>query len=655
MKMCKTIVLLLMFVNANLIATTIVAGYWNGDSVQYYEQQVALGLEKGKTEGDVEDYLDSLGADILLHFRSFGLGLIKLPSKLDLFDYIDTLENHPAIKFAEPSLFGYYAATNPNDEYYADSLYQWPLRNTGQPPTYGTEDADIDANLGWDYEKDAESVLVAILDSGIPTALDDVTLIHEDLDDTTKILFGISTDPDMDYLYDESGHGTHVAGIIAAEPNNSVGIAGIIDKGQVLIIKVGGGLGGSQAYLAAGINYAVDYADTSGHKLIINASLAYYAWNEMLETAVIGAHEAGALQVFCAGNDSIDKVALPALYAFNNAQSEFPGGESWLGYESVISVAATDKDDERPSYSNYDTDYIRISLAAPGGGEGANTDMVFSCLRDTTYGWLSGTSMATPHVSGLAALAWERFPSLDATEIRTLLEKASEDVNGGGEDKELGHGRINAYYTLAPPSAPQNLAISGDEDDHPLLDWDANDEPDLVKYNIYKKESTGYWFKFGSVSSPTTQWEDGSCTIGGRFDPLLQYKITAEDYTEQESGFSNTVSSTYNGTSKEIAGSDPESNNLPTKYNLSEAYPNPFNPSTTFSYDLPKTTDVEITIYNLAGHAVWTYKEVDKSAGFYSLEWSGIADGGNQVPSGVYLISFVSPDFRAVQKAVLVK
>ncbi len=533
-------------------------------------------------------------------------------------------------------------------------MYQWPLRNTGQAPSNGTNDADIDLPEAWDYETDADGVLVAIIDSGIPCEPDNSTLTHEDLDDSEKILIGPVYADGESYIDDYRGHGTHVAGIIAAETNNSTGIAGIIWSGQVLIIKAIDGWG----YISSGaatnaINYAVDYADTSSHELIINGSFHAYTWAQNLETAVIGAHDSGALQVYCAGNDKIDTVALPALYAHKNFQSEFPPSKMWPGYGSVLSVGATDHNDERPSYSNYDTTLKRISLAAPGGGSDSIAHKVFSTLPEDEYGYMSGTSMAAPHVSGLAALAWERFPNLTATEIRTLLEKASEDVNNNGFDHELGHGRINAFYTLAPPSAPVNLRLSGTQGQNPILTWNANIEPDLESYEIYKKEGISNWFHTASVNCTTETWTDGSVEIGDKFDPFVYYKITAEDYTEQESGYSNFVSTRLGSSSKEIA--DSGSNNIPTTYALSDAYPNPFNPSTTIKYQLPKTTKVNINIYDISGRVIWSQVNSNEPAGYYSIVWSGAKSTGDQSDSGVYLIELTTPEFRAVKKAVFIR
>ncbi len=435
-------------------------------------------------------------------------------------------------------------STQPDD---TDFDHQWALHNTGASPHNGEPDADIDAPEGWDFETEKSTVLLAILDSGLP------------YDDSTDQL----THPDLD------------------APNRYI----------------------------------------------------------------IG----------------IDGMFLPPRFASRCYRNDPPDNLEWLAYKSVIAVAAINKDDEQAHYSSYNPGYEYISLAAPGG-EGISYDGILSLFPNYTsfahtdsMGYLWGTSMAAPMVSGLAALIWERFDQEDAEGIRTILENSAEDVNSDGFDEELGHGRINVYYALAPPATPQNLTIDGDVGENPLLEWDANEEPDLEEYNIYKKEGAGNWFQIGTVDVPDTQWTDVSCEIGTRFDPLVYYQVKAEDFTEQESAASNTVFTRVEGINKRIdeyAGLTAE---IPTIFTLKQVYPNPFNPSTTIQYALPKTSDVLITVYDLLGRTVWSYEEVAQSPGLYSIRWNGLNDSGKQVASGIYLISFSTPEFRAVQKAVLIR
>ncbi len=580
---------------------------------------------------------------------------------------LDSLNSYSEFRYAEPSFACTLFTTHPNDPYYAGTspatfAYQWALHNTGQSPPSGTTDADIDAPEAWDYETGDSDVLVAILDTGIPYNDVTQTLLHNDLNDANKFIIGpvFAIDDRMDpvtTMHDVLGHGTHIAGILGAETNNSYGIAGVAWGCKILVIKTYHTYPQSDD-MARGIIAAVD----SSADVITICSGAGSAWNSTLEVAIDYAYDNDVLVVCAAGNQG--GVTYPAkFYYANNPDS------SQTGFSNVVSVGATTKNDAIASFSSYDAGENHIRVSAPGGqnmdGDYSTRDTsdIYSTLypgqfipqTNTYYGFCSGTSMASPHVAGLAGLIRSRFPSLTAQEVAVVLEKSADDIESAGVDPKSGYGRINAHTALAPPAAPANLSLTGSQGQHPQLDWDANDEPDLDRYNIYKKEGAGNWFLTGYVNSTTTTWTDGSVEIGDKFDPFVYYKINASDYTEQKSPYSWTVSTRLGSTSKEIAESDPESNNLPTTYDLSEVYPNPFNPSTTIRYQLPKSTIVNINIYDISGRVIWSRDNSLEPAGYYSIVWSGETSTGAQTQSGVYLIEFTTPKFRSVKKAVYIR
>lgn len=232
------------------------------------------------------------------------------------------------------------------------------------------------------------------------------------------------------------------------------------------------------------------------------------------------------------------------------------------GYNTVISVAATDYHDSVATYSSYNLDSIHISVAAPGGayddGYPVDAGDIFSTMPnyhviyngypryvDQTYGYLPGTSMAAPHVTGLAALILSRFPDYSPTDIRNLIEQSAEDVNSSsyqGEDKYLGWGRINAFYALAPPAAPQNLTLTN-EGGNPRLNWYANTEPDLKEYHLYKELSINCFpcdVDTFMIPCSTNTYLDEWFDIGGRppWD-FVKYWVKAEDISDQESTPSN--------------------------------------------------------------------------------------------------------------------
>ncbi|MFQ6609053.1 MAG: S8 family serine peptidase, partial [Fidelibacterota bacterium] len=202
-----------------------------------------------------------------------------------------------------------------------------------------------------------------ILDTGIPLGIypndESDSLSHPDLSNPERYILGPNTaDPGSSVKDDRSGHGTHVTGIIAAETNNGTGIAGITWNSRVLVIKVFGGPIGTIDAIGDGIIAAVDsnvqVIQCSGGERLANIP-------SNLEIAVRYAHESGILQIYSAGNAQDDGVAYPALFAFKGS-SPYQNG-----YSSVLSIAATDHNDDRSYYSSYNPTEINISVAAPGG------------------------------------------------------------------------------------------------------------------------------------------------------------------------------------------------------------------------------------------------------------------------------------------------
>jgi hypothetical protein len=218
---------------------------------------------------------------------------------------------------------------------------------------------------------------------------------------------------------DDNGHGTHCAGIIAAAINNSIGIAGLAQV-RIMAEKVldSGGYGYAD-WVANGIIHAAD----SGAK-IISMSLGGYGYSELLHEAVKYAYDHGVLIIAAAGNDNTNMKLYPA------------------GYDEVIAVAATDQYDKKAWFSNWG-DWIE--LAAPGVD-------IYSTVPWGYQSW-SGTSMATPHVSGVAALVWSLHPNKTRDWVRLWLRYTADDLGDPGFDVYYGYGRINARKAVeqTPP------------------------------------------------------------------------------------------------------------------------------------------------------------------------------------------------------------
>lgn len=188
-----------------------------------------------------------------------------------------------------------------------------------------------------------------------------------------------------------------------------------------------------------------------------------------------------------------------------------------------------------------------------------------------------------------------------------------------------------------PPAAPQNLTLTN-EGGYPRLRWNANSEPDLLEYHLYKELTINCFpcqvDTFIYVTTDTT-YLDQSFTIGGRppFD-FAEYWVTAVDVLQHESPVSNSRST--KGQSwiqwKQVVKSD-----IPNTYRLHRNYPNPFNPVTKINYDLPEPSVVTLSIYNLLGEKVRTLIDSKIQFGFINLAWNGTNNSGMQVPSGIYI------------------
>ena len=324
------------------------------------------------------------------------------------------LERSALVAYAEPNLVLSTGAT-PNDPLYVD-LYG--LNNTGQ--TGGTVDADIDAPEGWDAAGMAAfpssgGVKVGIVDTGIQTSHPDLQGKVANCARSQGLLPIFSGTIQEGSCADDNGHGTHVAGTISANANNGTGVAGVAFNSPLAICKaLGGPLGsGSTSDVANCITWAHD----KGAK-VISMSLGGGA-STTLKNAVDYAWKSGgangSVLIAAAGNDGDATLNYPAAYP------------------NVVSVAATDNRDRRASFSNANAD---VEIAAPGVD-------VLSTYNNGGYTELSGTSMATPHVAGVASVIRTRSPALTAAQVVAKLQTSVDDLGAPGRDQSFGFGRVN--------------------------------------------------------------------------------------------------------------------------------------------------------------------------------------------------------------------
>jgi len=285
----------------------------------------------------------------------------------------------------------------------------------------------IEANWAWNVTRGDPSVLVAIVDTGIDYN-------HPDLAGNYIPLGYDWANNDPDPL-DDFGHGTHCAGIIAAVLNNSLGIAGLAQV-RIMAEKSFDRWGsGYDDWIANGIVHAVDEGAD-----IISMSFGLYADSEILHEAIKYAYDAGVLLVAAAGNENTNMKLYPACY------------------DEVIAVTATDQYDNKAYFSNWG-DWVE--LAAPGVDIYSTMPTYYVTMNDLgysmNYDYMSGTSMACPHVAGVAALVWSLHPNNTRDWVRLWLRYTVDDLGEPGFDVYYGFGRINARNAVETASPTHEL------------------------------------------------------------------------------------------------------------------------------------------------------------------------------------------------------
>ena len=386
------------------------------------EGQIIVRYEPG---ADARDRSTARAAADVVRDESLGLARTELvtPERgTNVSEAVADLERSPDVAYAEPDQ-PRRAFAVANDDRFDE---QWALQNTGQPIWYGgtnlgpgTLGADINVAAAWDIVT-ATSAKVAVIDSG-------VALAHPDL--VANIAPGGKDFVDDDAIpADENGHGTHVTGTIGASGDNSAGVTGVAWQAQLLPIRVlDAEASGSLSDVVAG--YA--YADAQGAK-VVNLSLGGDAPSQAEYDAIRSASD--VLFVAAAGNDGDDVDAVdsyPCAYDLPN----------------LVCVAATDGDDNLAGFSNYGDQ--SVDIAAPGL-DILSTYPHASNPAAERYAWLSGTSMATPHVAGAAALMLGQDPALTPWQAREMLLSSVDEV-GDLTGKVSSGGRLDVAAALAAP------------------------------------------------------------------------------------------------------------------------------------------------------------------------------------------------------------
>ena len=321
-----------------------------------------------------------------------GLREVRLDSGVTIETALNSVRMLPGIVYAEPD-YRLSAERTPNDPSFGTL---WGLHNSGQ--SGGTNDADIDATEAWDTTTGSGSFVVGVIDTGIDYTHPDLAAnvwtnpgevagngIDDDGNGYVDDIHGYDFANDDADPMDDHGHGTHVAGTIAAVGNNGLGVVGVNWNAKVAALKFMDASG--SGYTSDAVR-ALDYAVSKGIR-ITNNSWGGGGDSSSLRAAIQRAEAAGSIFVAAAGNDASN----------NDTTASYPSNYS---FSNVVAVAATDRNDRLASFSNYGS--TTVDLAAPGVS-------ILSTVPSGGYATYSGTSMATPHVAGALALVWDRNPT----------------------------------------------------------------------------------------------------------------------------------------------------------------------------------------------------------------------------------------------------
>jgi subtilisin family serine protease len=433
--MYKIKYVLLIFIASTIVANTIVI---EKNGLKYFSDIVVVKfktlhpvLNESVMKTSVTKKFESYGvSDMTNHFspkdenQANGLSKIyrlKLTSPFDPIYVASKLSKNTEIEWAEP-LYLRKITHTPNDP-----------KLTSQ---YGL--TKVQAEAAWDISKGNSNIIVAIVDSGVDWAHEDLSAniwqnddpingVDDDqngfIDDIRGWDFGgLNGTPDNNPREDSPTHGTHVAGIAAASTNNGVGIAGLGYNLTIMPVKTSRNDLGDDiiAYGYEGIIYAAD----NGAK-IINCSWGGFGYSNAEQEAIDYAVNKGCVLVCAAGNDGISEVIYPAAY------------------NGVLSVGNTNQNDAKSASSNYGKD---LDVCAPGSG-------IYATWQEASspYISISGTSMASPLVAGLAGLVVDKFPNYTPLQIIEQIRVNADNIDNLNTSYAnlLGSGRINAFKALS--------------------------------------------------------------------------------------------------------------------------------------------------------------------------------------------------------------
>ncbi|WP_162052167.1 S8 family serine peptidase [Gloeothece verrucosa] len=436
------------------------------------------------------DLQKSLGASVIETTKQWGYQLWSVTG-MSIQAALAELKKNPNVEYAE---LNYLLETSsiPND---VNFNKLWAINNTGQ--TGGTPDADIDGLEAYNLAN-GEGVVVGVIDTGVDYTHPDLVNnmwtnpgevpnngIDDDGNGYIDDYYGYDfVNEDSDPL-DENYHGTHVAGIIAAEGNNLQGVIGVAPKTKIMALKF---LNGQETGNIFDAIQAIEYATMMKLNYGVNVQILNNSWSggqysQALHDAIAAANAAGQLFTASAGNGHNNNDLLPVYPASYDL-------------ENIISVAATDDQDQLADFSNYGA--TTVDLAAPGV-------QIYSTWPGNNYASSSGTSMSTAYVSGVASLIYSLNPNLTPAQVKSYILSGVEPVSSL-QGITVSGGRLNAYKALLSPLAAKITgSLWNDLDQNGVRDAG---EPGLAGWKIYLDQNNNGTFDPGERSTVTNKQGD---------------------------------------------------------------------------------------------------------------------------------------------------
>ena len=425
----------------------------------FSSDRVIVKLKPGANSNEISNLQAQIGVTQVTKASQLGIDIWQIPSGT-VEQTISAYKDDPRFEYIEPDYIITLddvqkpssatessekitpQATTPNDPGYSQL---WGLNNTGQ--SAGTADADIDAPEAWDIQKGNPNLVIGVIDTGVdynhPDLVGNIWTnpgeiagdgIDNDnngyIDDTRGWDFAYNDNNPMD----GHGHGTHVSGTIAGKGNNGVGVTGVAWNAKIMPLKMFDDTG-SGGYTSNAI-LAINYATAKGVKLT-NNSWGGGGYSQALSDAINTAGQQGALFIASAGNATQNTDVTPSYPASYNLSN-------------IISVASTTRTDGLSYFSNYGA--TTVDLGAPGSD-------IYSAWPNSSYNTISGTSMASPHVTGAAALLWSQNPTWTAQQVKNKLMQTTDPISALS-GKTVTGGRLNINNALAGSTPPPSTNIA---------------------------------------------------------------------------------------------------------------------------------------------------------------------------------------------------